>query len=136
MTAESITVECNMVKSKEIFLSPVSFLYILKKLEMKFNVTDLSGLFITLWLPAGKEQRFYIYAEDRDTYNCGYIPTDEKTLNELFSENFRTVKDTCERKKVETGRSVFHCSISTYPVDERSKFKTFVDEKTFYCNFL
>jgi hypothetical protein len=102
---------------------------------MDFNVKEEHNLFILLWLPSGKQQPFLIFAENRDNEDCGYIRTDEKTLNELFGENFITVKDNCERKTDETNRSVLHCSISAYSDDERNDTKSVINGKTFNCCF-
>jgi len=123
--------------SEEVFLSPVSFLFILKKLNMDFDVKENKhNLFITLWLPNGKEQPFFIFAEERDiNEDCGYIQTDDKILGDLFGENVITVRDTCERKTDETGRRVLHCSIRTYPADERSNIRSVHNGKIFNCRF-
>jgi len=125
-----------MNTSREVFLSPISFLYILKELKMTFDVKEEQNLFVLLWLPSGKQKSFLIFAEDRDiNEDCGYIPTDERTLSELFGDNIITVINTCERKQDETGRRILHCSISTYPKDERSKFNSVVNGKIFNCRF-
>jgi hypothetical protein len=125
-----------MNMSAEVFLSPVSFIFILKKLGMNFEVKEENNLFLLLWLPNGKQQLFLIFAEDRNiNNNCGYIQTNKKILSELFGENIMKVMDTCEKKLDETGKHALHCSISKYPFDERNNAKSVINGKIFNCRF-
>jgi len=112
-----------------IYLGVASFVYTLNNLKNDFYCSDT---LIIVWVQGKKPFEFSINAVTRDKYNCGFIPTDEKTIIDLFGKNHKIVMQDCVKEHDDEKETVSHCPISKDPV-RRCNIPTINNGITFNC---
>jgi hypothetical protein len=114
----------------EIYLGVASFIYILKNLGKDIS---LSGEFIIMvWQPNSEPGYFYLNADERDDI-CGYISTNNKDLQKLFSESdIKAIMSGSERKYDKATRTGSHCPVNKDPA-MRSNILSTVNGRNFNC---
>jgi len=112
-----------------IYLGVASFVYTLENLKNDFHCSDA---LIIVWVQGKRPFEFSINAETRNKYNCGFIPTDEKTIIDLFGKNHKIVMLDCVKEHNEKNETVSHCPISKDSV-RRGNIPTTKNGITFNC---
>jgi hypothetical protein len=107
-----------------IILGVASFVYILRTLNKEMC---LNGEFLSVF--GSNPQSFLLTARKGMSLICGFIQTDQKTLNRLFNKDeIGIVLESCEKNKDD---SYLHCPIKD--TDKRGDIETTVDGKIFNC---
>ena len=91
------------------YLGVASFVYTLEYLKNDFHCSDA---LIIVWVKGKKPFEFSINAVTRNKSNCGFIPTDEKTIIDLFGKDHKIVMRDCVKEYDEKKETVSHCPIS------------------------